>query len=229
MSLGVPNSPDTIRPRFAELAAASHVAVQSGLARAKRLWLGRALAPNNCKEPNNCKIEGQEILMGFFSKDIKTMDDLFAHTLRDIYYAEKQIVQALPEMIDKAADPQLKRGFESHLGETKNQLMRLEQVFKLLGKEPRGVDCPAIDGIIDEAEEVAGEVEDKSVLDAALIAAAQAVEHYEITRYGTLVAWAKELGRNDCAALLQQNLDEEKATDQKLTSLAESRLNRRAA
>ena len=97
--------PDAIRPRFAELAAASHVAVQSGLARAKRLWLGRALAPNNCKEPNNCKIEGHEILMGFFSKDIKTMDDLFAHTLRDIYYAEKQIVQALPEMINKAGDP----------------------------------------------------------------------------------------------------------------------------
>jgi ferritin-like metal-binding protein YciE len=142
---------------------------------------------------------------------------------------EKQIVQALPEMIDKAGDPQLKRGFESHLGETKNQVMRLEQVFKLLGKEPRGVDCPAIDGIIDEAEEVAGEVEDKSVLDAALIAAAQAVEHYEITRYGTLVAWAKELGRNDCAALLQQSLDEEKAVDKKLTAMAESKVNRRAA
>ena len=161
--------------------------------------------------------------MGFFSKDIKTMDDLFAHTLRDIYYAEKQIVQALPEMIDKAADPQLKRGFESHLGETKNHVMRLEQVFKLLGKEPRGVDCPAIDGIIDEAEDVAGEVEDKSVLDAALIAAAQAVEHYE------MIAWAKELGRNDCAALLQQTLDEEKAVDKKLTAMAESKMNRRAA
>ena len=167
--------------------------------------------------------------MGFFSKDIKTMDDLFGHTLRDIYYAEKQIVQALPEMIDKAADPQLKRGFDAHLGETKNHVTRLEQVFKLLGKEPRGVDCPAIDGIIDEAEDVAGEVEDKSVLDAALIAAAQAVEHYEITRYGTLIAWAKELGRNDCAALLQQNLDEEKAVDKKLTAMAESKVNRRAA
>ena len=167
--------------------------------------------------------------MGFFSKDIKTMDDLFAHTLRDIYYAEKQIVQALPEMIDKAADPQLKRGFQSHLGETKNHVTRLDQVFKLLGKEPRGVDCPAIDGIIDEAEDVAGEVEDKSVLDAALIAAAQAVEHYEITRYGTLIAWAKELGRNDCAALLQQTLDEEKAVDKKLTAMAESKMNRRAA
>jgi ferritin-like metal-binding protein YciE len=105
----------------------------------------------------------------------------------------------------------------------------VEQVFRLHGKEPRMVDCPAIDGIIDEAEDVAGEVEDKSVLDAALIAAAQAVEHYKITRYGTLIAWAKELGRQDCAALLQQNLDEEKAVDRKLTAMAESKVNRRAA
>jgi len=167
--------------------------------------------------------------MGFFSKDIKTMNDLFVYTLRDMYYAEKQIVQALPEMIDKASDPQLKRGFETHLAETRNQVKRLEQVFKLHGNEPSGVDCPAIDGIIDEAEEVAGEVEDKTVLDAALIAAAQAVEHYEISRYGTLITWAKELGRSDCAALLEQNLNEEKATDKKLTAMAEAKVNRRAA
>jgi len=167
--------------------------------------------------------------MGFFSKDIKTMDDLFVHTLRDIYYAEKQIVQALPDMIDKSNDPQLKQGFQSHLSETKRHVMRLEQVFRLHGQQPLMVDCPAIDGIIDEAEEVAGEVEDKSVLDAALIAAAQAVEHYEITRYGTLIAWARELGRNDCAALLQQNLEEEKAADKRLTAMAESKVNRRAA
>src|SRR5262252_1839534 len=167
--------------------------------------------------------------MGFFSKDIKTMDDLFVHTLRDIYYAEKQIVQALPDMIDKSNDPQLKQGFQSHLSETKQHVMRLEQVFRLHGQQPLMVDCPAIDGIIDEAEEVAGEVEDKSVLDAALIAAAQAIEHYEITRYGTLIAWARELGRNDCAALLQQNLEEEKAADKKLTAMAESKVNRRAA
>ena len=167
--------------------------------------------------------------MGFFSKDIKTMDDLFVHTLRDIYYAEKQIVQALPDMIDKSNDPQLKQGFQSHLSETKQHVMRLEQVFRLHGQQPLMVDCPAIDGIIDEAEEVAGEVEDKSVLDAALIAAAQAIEHYEITRYGTLIAWARELGRNDCAALLQQNLEEEKAADKRLTAMAESKVNRRAA
>src|SRR5215510_7514360 len=112
--------------------------------------------------------------MGFFSKDIKTTDDLFVHTLRVIYYTEKQIVQALPEMVNKSSDPQLKQGFRAHLGETKNHVTRLEQVFKLHGQQPTLVDCPAIDGIIDEAEEVAGEVEDKSVLDAALIAAAQA-------------------------------------------------------
>ena len=167
--------------------------------------------------------------MGIFSKDIKTMDDLFVHTLRDIYYAEKQILKALPDMIQKASEPQLKQGFQAHLGETKNQVTRLEQVFRQHGHEPSGVDCPAIDGIIDEANDVAGEVEDKAVLDAALIAAAQAVEHYEITRYGSLIAWAKQLGRNDCAALLQENLDEEKAADKKLTGLAESRVNRAAA
>ena len=167
--------------------------------------------------------------MGFFSKEIKTMDDLFVHTLRDIYYAEGQILHALPDMIEKAHDAQLKQGFETHLGETKNHVKRLEKVFQMHGTEPVGVDCPAIDGIIEEADDVAGEVEDSAVLDAALIAAAQAVEHYEITRYGSLIAWAQLLGRNDCASVLQQTLDEEKATDKKLTAMAESRLNRRAA
>jgi ferritin-like metal-binding protein YciE len=167
--------------------------------------------------------------MGFFSKDIATMDDLFVHTLRDMYYAEHQIVKALPDMIEKATDAKLKQGFQTHLGETKNQIKRLEQVFKLHGVEIMGVDCPAIDGIIEEADEVAGEVDDKNVLDAALIAAAQAVEHYEMTRYGTLIAWAKQLGRADCARLLEQNLQEEKAADSKLTALAESNINRKAA
>jgi ferritin-like metal-binding protein YciE len=167
--------------------------------------------------------------MGFFSKDIKTMDDLFVQTLRDIYYAEGQILQALPDMIEKAHDAELKQGFETHLRETRDHVKRLEKVFQMHGTEPVGVDCPAIDGIIEEADDVAGEVEDSAVLDAALIAAAQAVEHYEITRYGSLIAWARLLGRNDCASVLQQTLDEEKATDKKLTALAESRLNRRAA
>jgi len=167
--------------------------------------------------------------MGLFTKDIKTMEDLFVHTLRDIYYAENQIVKALPEMIEKATDPQLKQGFQSHLRETENHVKRLEQVFNITGKKAQGVDCPAIDGIIEEANEVVGEVEKKPVLDAALIAAAQAVEHYEMTRYGTLIAWAKQLGKNEVVTLLNQTLDEEKAADKKLTSMAESQINRKAA
>uniref|UniRef100_Q07RJ3 Uncharacterized protein n=1 Tax=Rhodopseudomonas palustris (strain BisA53) TaxID=316055 RepID=Q07RJ3_RHOP5 len=167
--------------------------------------------------------------MGLFTRDIKTMDDLFVHQLQDIYYAEKQLVKALPKMADKATDAQLKQGFLTHLDETKVHVQRLEQVFQMHGVEAKAVDCPAIDGIIEEAEEVAGEVEDKSVLDAALINAAQAAEHYEITRYGSLISWAKQLGRNDCAMVLQKTLDEEKATDKKLTTLAESKINMRAA
>src|SRR5215831_12852238 len=127
--------------------------------------------------------------MGLFGKDIKTLNDLFVHQLRDIYYAEKQIVQALPDMIEKATNSDLKNGFETHLEETKNHVKRLEQVFKMHGVDAKGVDCPAIDGIIEEADDVAGDVDDKAVLDAALIASAQAVEHYEMTRYGTLIAW----------------------------------------
>jgi len=167
--------------------------------------------------------------MGFFSGDIETMDDLFVHTLRDIYYAEKQILKALPEMIEKATDGELKRAFQAHLAETENQVKRLEQVFQMHGVQPKGVDCPAIDGIIEEADDVAAEIDDKEVLNAALVAAAQAVEHYEITRYGTLIAWAKQLGRNDCASVLQKNLDEEKAADKKLTQIAEAGLNLKAA
>ena len=167
--------------------------------------------------------------MGLFTKDIRTLDDLFVHTLQDIYYAENQITKALPTMISKATDPQLKQGFETHLTETKGHVKRLEQVFQMHGKSPKAVDCPAIDGIIKEANEVAGDIGDKEVLDAALLAAAQAVEHYEITRYGTLIAWAKQLGRPDCARVLQQNLEEEKATDKKLTAIAESKVNKKAA
>lgn len=132
-------------------------------------------------------------------------------------------------MIEKATDRNLKQGFEKHLKETQSQIVRLERVFELHGVDVKGVTCPAIDGILKEADDVAGEVADKKVLDAALIAAAQAVEHYEITRYGTLVAWAELLGRKDCAALLRQNLEEERATDAKLNKLAETSLNRKAA
>ncbi len=132
-------------------------------------------------------------------------------------------------MIAKTTDAKLRAGFEQHLLETENQIRRLEQVFEMHGQTPKGVDCPAIDGIIEEANETAGDIDDKEVLDAALLASAQAVEHYEITRYGTLIAWARRLGRDDCASVLQQNLDEEKATDMKLTQLAEASVNMKAA
>ena len=164
--------------------------------------------------------------MGLFSKDIKSLDDLFIHTLQDIYYAEHQITKALPEMIEKVSDPQLKQAFQTHLGETQQQIQLVEQVFRMHGHDPKGVTCPAIDGIIDEAEAIMGDASDHEVLDAAALAAAQAVEHYEITRYGTLIAWAKQLGRSDCASVLNQTLGEEKAADLKLTGIAEARVNR---
>ena len=167
--------------------------------------------------------------MGWFSKDIETFDDLFVHLLQDIYYAEKKILKSLPTMIEKASDAKLKEGFRQHQRETETHVARLEKVFQMHGAEIKGVQCPAIDGIIEEANSVAGEIADTRVLDAALIAAAQAVEHYEITRYGTLVAWAKQLGRSDCAGVLEQTLAEEKATDKKLTELAVSNVNRHAA
>ena len=160
---------------------------------------------------------------------LETLKDLYIHELKDLYSAEKQLVKALPKMADKATDKQLKQGFLQHLDETNVHVQRLEQVFKMHGAEIKAVTCPAIDGIIKEADDTAGDVADKKVLDAALINAAQAAEHYEISRYGSLIAWAKQLGRNDCASVLQKTLDEEKATDQKLTSLAEGKVNLRAA
>ncbi len=166
--------------------------------------------------------------MGLFSKDIASMQDLYVHQLQDVYYAEQQITKALPKMIEKATDTQLRQGFEQHLRETEGQIERLRRVFEIEGLQPKGVTCPAIDGIIKEADEVAGEVSDKAVLDAALTAAAQAVEHYEISRYGTLVTWAEQLGRSECAAILRETLEEEKATDAKLTELATAKLNARA-
>jgi ferritin-like metal-binding protein YciE len=180
-------------------------------------------------EPQHSKNDGKAKAMGFFSKDIKTLDDLFVHTLRDIYYAEKQIEKSLPKMIDKATDPQLKAGLEKHLGQTKGHIERVEKVFELHGVKAKTVNCPAIDGILEEADEVSGDIDDKDVLDAALIASAQAVEHYEITRYGTLIAWAKQLGRTDCANVLANNIKEEQATDRKLTEIAEAKVNLQAA
>ena len=167
--------------------------------------------------------------MALFSTPIKTLDDLFVHTLQDIYYAENQIAKSLPKMIGKATNAQLKQGFETHLLETKTQIERLEKVFAMHGQPVKGVTCAAMDGILEEANEIIGDTEDGSVRDAAMLSSAQAVEHYEITRYGSLIAFAKQLGRDDCASVLQQNLDEEKATDAKLTALAESRINAKAA
>jgi ferritin-like metal-binding protein YciE len=166
--------------------------------------------------------------MGFFTRDIKTIDDLFVHGLRDIYYAEHQIMQSLPDMIEKAHDPQLKQRLHLHLSETINHIDRLEDVFSLYGTDPRHLNCPAIDGIVAEAEDVTGEA-DAQAVDAAIIAAAQALEHYEITRYGSLIAWAKRLDRDDCAAILERNLEEEQAADQRLAELAERDADRRAA
>ena len=164
--------------------------------------------------------------MGLLSKPIKNLDDLFVHTLQDVLYAEQKITKALPKMIAKVSDPQLQNAFRTHLEETKNQIQRLEQVFQMHKAEAKAVTCPAIDGIITEAEEIMGDAKDAEVLDAAALAAAQAVEHYEIARYGTLIAWAHQLGRPDCASVLEPTLNEEKATDQKLTAIAEARINR---
>jgi ferritin-like metal-binding protein YciE len=168
--------------------------------------------------------------MGLFSKDIKTMDDLLLHGLQDIYYAEQQITKALPTMIEQATNRDLAKGLRDHLEETNKQIERLDQVFKKLGQKPSGTDCPAIDGIIKEANQTSGEVEDKSVLDAAIVANAQAVEHYEISRYGTLIAWAEELGHDDIVRFLNTNLNEEKAANSKLNTVALRKgVNRKAA
>ena len=166
--------------------------------------------------------------MGLLSKPIKTLDDLFVHTLQDVYYAEQKITKALPKMMEKVTDPQLKQAFQTHLGETKDQIKRLEQVFQMHGESPKAVTCPAIDGILAEADEIMGDAKDPEVLDAAALAAAQAVEHYEISRYGTLRTWAEELGLDEAATLLQETLDEEEATDEALSELARSVVNQQA-
>ena len=166
--------------------------------------------------------------MGLFTKDIKTMNDLFVHQLQDIYYAEKQLVKALPKMADKATDKQLKQGFLAHLEETKTHVQRLEQVFKMHGAEVKAVDCPAIDGIIEEADDMPAKSR-TSVLDAALINAAQAAEHYEIARYGSLIAWAQATRPQRLRQRAAEDARGGKGTDKKLTTLAESKVNLRAA
>ena len=157
------------------------------------------------------------------------LQKLFVHTLKDVYYAETAITKALPKMIEAANSKELKAAFEKHLGETENQIARLKEVFELIGEKASGVPCEAIKGILKEGDEVAEEFEDSKALDAGLIAAAQAVEHYEIARYGALASWADELGMADAAALLNETLEEEEATDEALTQLAETKINVSAA
>jgi ferritin-like metal-binding protein YciE len=159
----------------------------------------------------------------------KSLEDLFVNLLKDIYYAEKQILKALPKMAKKADSDDLRQAFEHHLEETKGQVERLEQVFALCELKPTAKPCPAIKGILEEGEEDMKEAKDPDVLDAGMIADAQAVEHYEIARYGTMIAWAKQLGMNDAARLLQQTLEQEYNADKTLTELAETSLNREAA
>jgi ferritin-like metal-binding protein YciE len=173
-------------------------------------------------------MDGGEV-MGLFSSPIKTLDDLFMHTLQDIYYAENQITKNLPTMVEKAANSELKAAFQKHLAETQGHVKRLDQAFQMLGKTAKGVTCAAMDGILAEAKEIMSDCGDDEVRDAAMLSAAQAVEHYEMTRYGTLIAFAEQLGRRDVAQLLQQTLTEEKNTDQILTRIAEARVNKLAA
>ena len=160
---------------------------------------------------------------------VKNLDDLFLHTLKDILYAERQILKALPKMERKATSDELKKGFAQHRDETEGHVDRLEKVFEMIGKPARAAKCDAILGIIEEAEDLMDEVSDQDTLDAAMISAAQAVEHYEMTRYGTLITWARRLGHNDAVSLLEATLKEEKATDEKLTRVAEQSVNRKAA
>ena len=159
----------------------------------------------------------------------KTLDDLFHETLKDIYYAEKQILKSLPKMAKAAQSEQLKAAFQTHRDETQGQIERLEQVFEMIGKSARGKACEAIIGIIEEGKEVMEDFQGSPALDAGILAGAQAVEHYEISRYGTLKAWAKQLGLPDAAALLDETLSEEIKTDKLLTALAKGAVNTAAA
>ncbi|MET1046429.1 MAG: ferritin-like domain-containing protein [Hyphomicrobium sp.] len=160
---------------------------------------------------------------------IENLEDLFNHTLEDIYFAESKLIKALPKMAKASDSPALAKAFMSHLEETKEHVARLDEVFKKLGRKAKATECPAIKGILEEGDELMSEIKDADTRDAAMIAAGQAAEHYEITRYGTLVSWAKLLGHKDVATILEKTLKEEYAADDKLTKLAESKLNKEAA
>ena len=162
------------------------------------------------------------------AKEPKQLDELFHDTLKDIYYAEKKILSALPKMAKAAQNDDLTAAFEKHQAETEEQISRLEQVFELIDQKPQGKKCAAIEGILEEGQEIIKEYKGSPALDAGLVSSAQAVEHYEIARYGTLRTWAEELGLDDASKLLQETLDEEEATDQALTEIAESVVNQEA-
>lgn len=167
--------------------------------------------------------------MGLFSESLASFDDLFSHQLEDLYDAELQLVDALPKMANAAANPQLKSAFNAHLAETRVHAQRLERVFKTLGKEPSRTTCPAMKGLIKEGSETISATGDSAVKDAALIASAQRVEHYEIAAYGTLRTLAQTVGLSEVASILQTTLDEEGKTDKLLTQIAESSVNQQAA
>jgi ferritin-like metal-binding protein YciE len=162
------------------------------------------------------------------AKAPKSLDDLFHDTLKDIYYAEKKILTALPKMAKAAHSDELRAAFEKHHRETEGQVARLEKVFQLIEEPAKGKKCAAIEGILDEGKEIMTEFKSSPALDAGLLAGAQAVEHYEISRYGTLKAWAEKLGLRQAATLLDQTLTEEKNTDKALTALAEAAINEQA-
>ncbi len=160
---------------------------------------------------------------------VKTMNDLFVHGLQDMYFAEKRILRSLPKMAEAVETSELKQAIEKHHDETKQHVERLEKIFKAIGEKPKGVECKAIEGIISEAEDQLEDISNDAVGEAAIVASAQAVEHYEISRYGTLLAWAQELGHTDAVHILKSTLDEEKKTDKLLTQLAEQKINKAAA
>ena len=162
------------------------------------------------------------------AKEPKKLDELFHETLKDIFFAEKKILATLPKMAKAAQTDELRAAFEKHESETKDHVERLEKVFAAIDKKPQGKSCAAIIGITDEGAEIMKDYKGSPALDAGLLAAAQAVEHYEISRYGTLIAWAEEVGLNDAATLLQETLEEEKATDQALTEIAKTAINQQA-
>ena len=159
------------------------------------------------------------------AKEPKKLDELFHDTLKDIYFAEKKILSTLPKMAKAAQSEELKAAFEKHYTETEGQIERLEKVFAVIAKKPQGKTCAAIVGITDEGAEIMQEYKGSPALDAGLLGAAQAVEHYEISRYGTLITWAEELGLNDAVSLLEETLEEEEATDEALTEIAKTAIN----